>query len=350
MKYINAKELGILGKGFPEAKGYRRFSDKDLEIMTKIYPTFENGDEAWPRVGENSAGLHIDFRTDTRIMNIKWSVRYGDQTINLTLINQSGLDVYIKKDGKYRFVNVGRPVPGKKLFEEVIFNKNFGKIPEGMNEYTINLGTYDEIKDVQIGIEDDAKIEPLEPNENGYIAVYGTSITEGGCASRPGMIYTHMMRRELKKEIINLGLSGSGLLQPEMTDMLNRLDPKIMIMDSLANMNGLPEDIFNANFRYFYKTFRESHPKTPILFIGHPVFGNEWAWLGDDGENHTNINLKKLIKEWADPDVYWIEGIGLFGSDYEGTVDSVHATDLAFYRMNEIVLPVVKDILKKYNL
>ena len=349
MKNINAKDLGILGKGFSEAKGYRRFSDKDLEIMTQIFPTFENGDEAWPRVGENSAGLHIDFKTDTRTMNIKWSVKYCDQPINLTLINESGLDVYVKIKGKYRFLNVGRPIPGKKVFEANIIDKTYTEIPQGMNEYTVNLGTYDEIKDVQIGIDDDAKIEPAEPKQ-GYIAVYGTSITEGASASRPGMVYTNMMRRELDEEIINLGLGGSGLLQPQMTDILNRLDPKIMIMDSLPNMTGLTEDVFNKNFRYFYKTFRGSHPKTPILFIGHPVFGNVWAWLGDDGESNSNIKLKKLIKEWNDPDVYWIEGKGLFGYDYEGTSDTLHATDLAFYRMNEIILPVVKDLLKKYNL
>ena len=350
MKYINAKDLGILGKAFPEAKGYRRFSDEDIDTMTAIYPKFANGDEAWPRVGENSAGLHIDFKTDTRIMNIKWSVKYCDLTINLTLINQSGLDVYMKKDGKYRFLNVGRPVPGKKLFEASIIDKSFKKIPQGMNEYTVNLGTYDEIKEVFIGIDDDARIEPAEPNTNGYIAVYGTSITEGGCASRPGMIYTHMLRRELKEEIINLGLSGSGLLQPQMTDILNRLDPKIMIMDSLANMNGLEEKVFFENFRYFYRTFRAGHPKTPILFIGHPSFGNQWVWIGDEGDNHTNTYMKKLLKEWNDPLNYWIEGKDIIGTDFEGTIDTVHATDLAFYRMNEKILPVVKDLLEKYNL
>ena len=349
IKWIDAEELGIKGKGFPDAKAYRRLSDKDLETMHKILPYIgEPKNKAFPYVGECSAGLHIDFKTNARIIKVRWSVKYCDFPTNITFSNQSGLDLYILLGDKFRYVNTALgDMFEKDNVERTLVNTGMGRIPGGMNEYTLNLATYDEVTKLEIGIPENAKIESV-PDKPDYIAIYGTSITQGGCASRPGMIYSHMLRRELNEEIVNLGFSGSGLLQPEMTDILCKLNPKLMIMDSLANMGSLKKEDFYERFEYFYTSFRKAHPKTPILFLGHPAYTNSWTWYdyskGDD--DPTNVYTKDLINKWNDPNVYFIEGKDLYGDDWEGTVDSVHATDLAYVRITEKILPVILTILK----
>ena len=348
MKYINAEEIGVLGKGFPDAIGYRRLNEEDLATMTRLYPSYPGlpDSEAFPKVGRNSSGLHIDFRTDSRIIAVRWSVEYCDHPGNMDFVNQSGLDMYILLDGKYRYINSAIPTPGKKEgHEATLVNKDFGKVPQGKNVYTLELCTYDECTKLEIGIDDDAEIEAVPCSNTGYIAVYGTSITQGGCASRPGVMYTNLIRRALGEEIVNLGFSGAGILQHEMTEILCRLDPKVMIMDCVANMSLQDDEDYKDRWNYFYKRFRETHPNVPLLIIEKPNYAYEWTY--QEGVYPQNRLLRELAEEWQDKNLYYIKGDNLYGDDYEGSVDGVHTTDLGFYRMTQIIQPVLEEILAK---
>ena len=345
MKSINAKDLNIHGKGFVNAKDFTRLEPEDLATMTRIFPKYSvNMDlEAFPRIGNNSAGLHIDFKTDSRNITLKWTTEYRNRFESMAFYNESGLDLYIMINGKYRFLGAACPNTKEKHSVWDIVTEKFKNIPEGMNQYTLNLCMYDQCSHLEICIDDNAKIEPV-PLKKDYIAIYGSSITQGGCASRPGRTFTHILRMNLDEEIVNMGFSGGGLLQPEMTDILMKLSPKIMVMDCVANMAAaLNDENYIYNWNYFYIKFREKFPNVPLVIIEQPTFTDSWTFL--DSLEPKNLLLRDIVKSWNDKNLSYIKGDNLYGDDFEASVEGTHPTDLGFARMVEIIQPVLEKYL-----
>lgn len=341
MKWINAKELGIRGKGF-DTIGYRRLTEEQNRIMSEVYPPNTHPVANFPKLGTCSAGLHIDFETDSENISVKWTVRYLDIPDQMGIINQSGMDLYVLQNGKYRFVK-STVFPYKKTNQcSLAENPRYS----GTNTYTLNLCSYDEMVELEIGIDDEAIIKPVPPKKD-YIAVYGTSITQGGVASRPGMIYTNILRRELNEEFVNMGFCGLGKMDPEMISILTGLDPKLMIIDCLPNMYMMDEGTLRDRFGYFYSEYRKTHPQTPILFIEKPIYSNAWAFT--EIPETVNTVLREKFEEWNkdDKNIYYLKGDNLYGSDSEASPDGEHPTDIGFMRMAEIMLPVIKAIIDK---
>lgn len=344
MKWINAETLGIQGKGF-DTIGYRRLTEEDNEIMSKVFPQSVTNHHIvhFPKLGHCSSGLHIDFETNSRNIYVRWTVRYLDFSDSSSIINQSGMDLYILIDNKWKFAK-GTIFLNKKTNECPLID-NFENLPKGNNKYTLNLSTYDEIVELEIGIDDDATIKGLEKKED-YIAIYGSSITQGGCASRPGMIYSNQIRLKMQEEVVNMGFCGLGVLNPEMIDILNKLNPKLMILDCVPNMRLMEKEDFQNRYYNFYNTFRKDHPKTPILFIEKAKYTNEW--LISDTFSINNTYLKEVFNKLyeTDKNLYYIEGDNLYGSS-EASSDGEHPNDLGFTNMANIFITKIKEILNK---
>ena len=342
MKWINALDLGIKGRAF-KAEGYHRLTKEDNKIMSKVFPPGAHHVVWFPKLGNCSAGLHVDFKTDSRNIFVRWTVKYMDIPDSMSIINQSGMDLYILWGKDYRFVN--STIFHYQKYNECKLVDNFKNIPKKINEFSLNLCSYDEIVELEIGIDDNAKIESC-PDKKDYIAFYGSSITQGACASRPGMIYTNIIRRKLKEEVVNLGFCGTGQLNPEMVEILNRLDPKIMVMDCMPNMYWMEEEEFIKRYTHFYTTFRESHPKTPILFVEKAIYTNSWA-KGVAIENNCYV-LRNLTLKWyiTDAHLYYLQGEALYGNDFEASSEGEHPNDIGFTRMADIILKKLKAILK----
>lgn len=342
MKWIDAQTLGVQGKGF-DTIGYRRLTEEDNEILSKVFPISVTKHHIvyFPKLGHCSAGLHIDFKTNSKSIYVKWTVKYLDIPDQSSIVNQSGMDLYIFKNNKWTFVN-SAIFPYEKTNEAKLID-NSKTLPNETNEFTLNLATYDEITKLEIGIDDDATIEGLNKKED-YIVFYGTSITQGGCASRPGLIYTNQVRLKLQEEVINMGFCGLGNISPQMVNILNKLNPKIMIMDNVPNMVILEPEEFKNRYRHFYNTFRETHKNTPIIFVEKPKYTNEW--VGINATSYYNEYLKEVFKELNknDNNIYYIEGENLYGSD-EASSDGIHPNDFGHTNMANIYIEKIKEIL-----
>ena len=342
MIWVDAKTLGIKAKPFKEAIGYRRLTEEDSAIISNL----EECKGAFPYLGRCSAGMHIDFKTDSREIWIRWSIGYGFHPTNLNFIGQSGFDIYVKYEGNYRFLCAGSPAPGKLNDNEVcVMNKNYYKIPQGMNSFSLNLCNYDECTKLEIGIDDNAEIYGETPFGEENIFVYACSITQGGCASRPGMSYTNIMRRWLNHEVVNFAFSGHGRLYHETTHILNRVEPRLLVMACIGNLRDNDPALAIDRYNYFYDIYRKNHPKVPILFIEVPTFTHSWAYHEDI--EPINYVLRDIYAKWKDDNIYYLKCDDLYGHDYEATCDCYHPSDLGFYRMAEVITPVVKNILEK---
>ena len=146
----------------------------------------------------------------------------------------SGVDLYAKdKGGRWEFVGNGRPAAAT--------NTASFAVPPG-EQYLLYLPLYNGVKSVEIGIPKGRKIAAASPRQHRKpIVIYGTSITQGGCASRPGMAWTSIVGRRLDTPVINLGFSGSGKMEPAMADLLAELDPSVYVLDCIWNMS--PEQV-----------------------------------------------------------------------------------------------------------
>src|SRR5690554_4502385 len=208
------------------------------------------------------------------------------------------------------------------------------------------LPLYDGLGFLEIGIEKDAMISDPSVNspQTGHPMVfYGTSITQGGCASRAGMSYTSILSRMLDKEVVNLGFSGNGQLDLEVAEAMAEIDACCYVMDCLPNVSV---DQMNEKYIPFLKFLRARHPETPIVLIEnirYPyMYFDQKVFKLINEKNETLSKIYGQQKSKGDKNLYYIKGDKLIGHHKESTVDGTHLTDLGFKTMAENLYPSLK--------
>ena len=186
--YTSAQDLLLVGKATTEGEYFHRVDTAKYHSMP-------------PRVKKlftNSAGLAISFTTNSPVIKAKWTIPDNPQLPNLTRVAQKGLDLYIKRDGKWQFAGVG--MPGGVTTERVLVD-NMGTEEK---ECLLYLPLYDELKSLEIGVPSDSYIRKGQNPFKEKIVVYGSSILQGASASRPGMAYPSRLSRSSGYNFINL--------------------------------------------------------------------------------------------------------------------------------------------------
>ena len=217
-----------------------------------------------------------------------------------------------------------------------------------LEDYCLYFPLYSGVKQLYIGLKKGSVIQKPKPYTYPKpVVFYGSSITEGGCASKTGNDYEAHLSRWLNFDYINLGFSGSAKGEPKMNEYLASLDASVFVIDydhNAPTMQHLEQTHYNV-----YQTIRAAHKKTPIILISAPVANDDN--LGFNAPKRRDIIKSTYLKakKSGDKNVYFINGKTLFGKkDREAcTVDGCHPNDLGFYRMAENIYPVLKKALKK---
>lgn len=211
------------------------------------------------------------------------------------------------------------------------------------------LPLYDGTVSVEIGIDPNATIAKPKlqlPKTDNPIVFYGTSITQGGCASRPGMAYPSIIERKMNIETINLGFSGNGLMDWEVLDAMLKIDASCYVIDCLPNC-----DIQRVNERgyKFVNRLLKEKKGIPVIMVGEVGFTQSYfdSTINEDVDekNVAWKNIYERLKTEGNKHLYFMPGGSLIGNDYEGTVDGRHFTDLGFHRFSEKMLEVLNAIL-----
>jgi len=334
MKFIDAKELTLVGKAKPIGQYYHRVDTlKYINMPPRVKKLFTN-----------SAGLAVTFKTNSKAISARWATADPKTKPNMTAIAHKGLDLYIKRDNKWIFAGAGNPTS----------NSTTAKIVDNMDnsekECLLYLPLYDELLSLEIGVLADSYIQPMADPFRGKVVIYGSSILQGTSASRPGMTYPAIMGRRSGINFINLGLSGSGKMERAVADMVAEIDADAYILDCAPNPS--PKEITERT-AYLVKTIREKHPAAPIIMIQSVVreSGNFNQVVRDRVANQNKnfkIEYEKLIAQGLS-NLYYIEG-DLLGTDHEGTIDGVHPNDVGFERMLKVIEPKVMEVLRGINL
>lgn len=285
-------------------------------------------------LSRNTAGLAVRFETDSTTIGAIWD---GGQGMNhMAPSGSNGLDLYARQDGAWVFCGVGRPSLKTTPTQALLTSDR----PATMTEYLLYLPLYAPVTELKIGIAPGARIAPAAPRPEGErpIVFYGTSITQGGCASRAGMCHPALLGRWLDREVINLGFSGSGKMEPALADLVSEIDASLFVLETLPNMTT---EMVKERVEPFVRTLRARHPRTPILLVENPL---------RDKKHPQNQALRaafERLRAEGVTNLHCLPGEPQLAGLENGTVDGVHPTDLGFLRMAQYYHPVVKDLLER---
>ncbi|MFD2330843.1 SGNH/GDSL hydrolase family protein [Cohnella sp. GCM10020058] len=291
------------------------------------------------------AGGQIRFRTDSPTVVVKAVLSGPADMDHMPASGQCGFDCYIGGFGAQVYAGTTR----MSTAATQICHPLFEQLAATPREVTINLPLYQGVREIWIGVAPEAAVEPpASYGDSRKIIVYGTSITQGGCASRPGMAYTNVLSRRLPYEFVNEGFSGNGKGEPELARMLAEIDnPGLLVLDYVANVS--PEG-YRETLPTFIGLYREAHPDVPILVLSKIRYARETF---DDAAVQSRLDTRAFgmetverLKREGDAHIYFQDGGELLGDRFdECTVDGIHPTDLGFLRMADGLAPTLSDIL-----
>ena len=344
LKFIDAKNLMLIGNGFENSiVEYGRLPKSMEEEFRKELID----------LGANSAGLAIRFSSNSTTIAVKWSVKNIFSMNHMAATGVRGLDLYIfdRNDTAWRHAGTAIPSSKKESFSTIIKGV-YAEYPfREDHEYLLYLPLYDGIDSLEIGIDSDASIDTpqksLLTKAKKYkpIIFYGTSITQGGCASRPGMAYPSILSRELGRETINLGFSGNGRMDISVANAIKMIDAEALVVDCLPNMTTtmVRDSAYN-----FISTIADANPVMTIYLVENPSFPqmryNSTFRHETEEENGVWREVFERLRRKGYINVEYFSGGGLFCDDNESTVDGTHFTDLGFMRYSQELLPYLEHL------
>lgn len=330
----------IQDQGWPdELKGkYLRLPERARE---KIRP------ELW-QLSRQSAGLSIRFHSNAPQITVRYQVEGPYAMPHMPTTGVSGIDLYAwDKNGKELWC------AGNYSFGDTIrytFNSlTYSSSDKQDYEYCLYLPLYNSIKWLEIGVPEKSNFAFVSLRPEKPIVVYGTSIAQGACASRPGMCWTSMLGRKLDYPVVNLGFSGNGRLEEEFISLLNEVDASLYVLDCMPNLtNRSPEEITDLLIQAVNQ-IREKHPATPILITEHDGYANQYT-------NQQQAKAYQKTNEASRQALTNLKAIGIsqlylltyeeIGMPQEATVDGVHPTDYGMVCYASAYEKKIKEILR----
>jgi hypothetical protein len=317
------------GLAFDDAPPFSRLPVNAEELVRK--PVWD--------LSRNSAGVAAHFISDATEIHIQWEVLNNFHMVHMAGTGIRGLDLYVKHDKSWFHLGTGKPYQ-KENTRRLI--KNLSAEPR---EYMLYCPLYDGLKSLSIGLNPEATIEEIERKDKPLV-FYGTSITQGGCVSRPGMAYPAIVGRMLNRENINLGFSGNGHMDPEIIDYLSEIDAEIYVFDNFPNMDL---EMIKERAEVELKKLLEAHPKTPVLMVPNIMAEDGWfdpeIYNATIAENEELIAIYKRLKS-KHKNLHMIPFKQIRHVAVEGTVDGIHLTDVGALRMAEVMEKWIKRIVK----
>ena len=284
---------------------------------------------------QHTAGECISFTTNAKLIRMRYSVPAPFSMEHMPSTGVSGLDVYtrtrdgksIRVSGEYSFSDTCMYEAGFKNFP-IEFDSH-GKYP---HTFTVYLPLYNTVKWLEIGVDSSAyfHFEPLRQDKP--IVVYGSSIAQGACASRPGMAWTNILHRNLDRPVVNLGFSGAAYFEKGVIDMLSEIDAKVYVLDAIPNSVEIsPEKVLTDTIVKAVHKLHADHPNTPILLVDNYNLSDGEALpqkkvLYDHANNAQRVAYEQLIGEGV-TGLYYLSHDEL-EMPADGIIEGTHPSDL----------------------
>ena len=291
-------------------------------------------------LNRNTSGGRVRFKTNSTTVTILCAQSGIPSQSHMCRMGSTGFDLYLEEDAGSS-VYKGSFVPPFDNKDGYVSTMNIGN--GEMKNVCINFPLYSNVIDLQIGLKNDAVLQAPRPYTiEKPIVYYGSSITQGGCASRPGNSYQGFISRRFDCNYFNLGYSGSAKGEKAASDYIKSLDMSVFVYD--YDHNAPTPEHLKETHEPFFKNIRDAHPNLPIIMMSRPSFL----------EDPDTVARREIIKTTydnavknGDKNVYFLSGkelMALCGND--GTVDGCHPNDAGFFSMAQAIIKVLEKIFK----
>ena len=287
-------------------------------------------------LSKHTAGGRVRFRTDSKRIALSCVPRNEGFMSHMPLSGSAGIGIYVNGE----FISTVRPANGDGVrFEGAIETEGI------LRDVELYLPLYNGITELKIGLcEGSNLLEPRPYTVEKPVVYYGSSITQGGCASKPGNSYQGFVSRWLDSDHINLGFSGNAKGEPIMAEYIAGLEMSAFVLD--YDHNAPNAEHLKATHEQFFEIIRKANPTLPIIIASKS---------DTDGAKRADADKRRAVIEQTynnairngDRHVYYIDGRKLFGEQdrCDCTMDGAHPNDLGFYRMAQAFYPVIKQAL-----
>ena len=330
----DAADMHVYGKAVEDTYGHYVRFPADIHDEAR---------DALKNLGQDAAGLYIQFRTDSPSVHVRWYSVKKLTMSHMASVGSRGVDLYVRTDAGWRFVGSARPALDYNETTRCIIKK----MDAGYKEFRMYLSLYDGISKLEIGTEAGFEFIPESAGtRKAPVVMYGTSILQGGCVTRPGMAATNILGRKLDREVVNLGFSGNAKLDMVIAKLMARVEnPAVFVMDNVPN--DKPELILERG-EEFIGIIRKAHPDVPIVILGMPHYAQDAvsssSYTDVARRNAAQYEIYERLVKAGDKNVYFVPGEGLTGDDGEATVDYVHQTDLGQLRYADELFPLLNKL------
>lgn len=337
-QYKEACDLTLVGKLFPDTPNpYHR-------VDTVVYKGFTKGENKQVR---QSSGIAVAFRTNSKFISVKTNFKYASRGSNTNAFASRGYDLYIKDNGVWRWAGSGE---GKDTNKEITLVKNMAS---GEKECLMYLPIYSEENSIQVGVADEAFLEPLENPFHHRICVFGSSYTQGSCTSRSGMAWPSQFSRMTGLQMLNLGCSGNSKLQSYFADCIKCADVDAYVFDAFSNPSA---ELIEERLFPFIENIQAAKPGVPLIFLStihreKRNFDLKIDKYGKDKMEMAEKMMEEAVKKYKD--VYFVTETAtatIDGAFYEPTVDGTHPDNYGYYLWAKSIVEPVTKILKNYGI
>jgi hypothetical protein len=334
LEWHDVTAWGVEGRILPDQERARWFDRLPADASGKVTPA------VW-ELSRDSAGMMARFRTDATAISVHYRLSKDRLAMpHMPATGVSGVDLYARDDdGKWKWVQVTKPA-AREVNAEIVQG-----LAPGLREYAVYLPLYNGVEFLKVGVAKGRRFEGLAPRPK-PVVFYGTSITHGACASRPGMVHAAILGRRLDVPVVNLGFSGNGRMDAAVGEYLVQTDAAALVIDCLPNMS--PEAV-SEKCVPLVKQIRAARPEVPIILVEDRRFTNDWitpAKRDFHTKNHAALRAAhdRLVAEGVG-NLHYLPGDHLYGDDTEGATDASHASDLGFMRQADAFEPVLRRAL-----
>lgn len=307
-------------------------------------------DAVW-NLSKHAAGLVIRFRTDASQIKVRYGLGGSFGMPHMPATGVSGVDLYAKdSEGEVHWLR------GKRSFGDTT-SYDFNKIDVKEKyhtkgrEYQLYLPLYNSVTWLEIGVPKGASFDPIPLRKEMPIVVYGTSIAQGACASRPGMAWTGILQRNMDRPLINLGFSGNGRLEDEVIDLISEIEAKIYVLDCLPNLTPTKDrtvEEVERRIKKSIRTLKQKRPQTPILLVEHSGY-SDGGLVSELHAVYTKLN-EVLRRSFADLKAEGITELFMLKKrelnlGVDGYVDGTHPSDLGMQSHADACEQKIREIL-----
>ena len=300
------------------------------------------------KLARNTAGGRMRFCTDSRYVAIRAEMPLMCLMSHMAFTGSAGFDLYVDspETGMSRFWRAFRPAADAKggFESKVVF------ADRKRRWFTVNFPSYSNVRNLYIGLQQDAEVGAGMPYRSPLpVVYYGSSITQGACATRPGNAYQNIISRELGLDFLNFGFSGNGRGEDAMIDYLAGLPMLAFVSDYDHNAPGTAH--LAQTHRRLYQAVRAAHPDIPYLMVSRTDDYSSNYGLRLDNRQAVLANFEQARAQ-GDGNVYYIDGGEIFRGPHEDqcTVDGTHPTDIGFSLMADAIGCALRQALMKNSI